>query len=693
MKFQIKHEIRGRLRIHSLQQKSMTIHQADVLCFYLENLTGVREAKVYHRTADAVVVYDCSRDAIIDALRRYRYEEEGALVPASVVENSTRKIGAEFSDQLFRMLVKRAAMRLILPYRFRAVYTILRYRKYLAAGLRSLWNRSLDVHVLDATAVGAAILTGRYSTAGSTMFLMEIGDILEDWTHKKSVHDLAKSLSLNTGKVWTVRGGKEMQVEGSDIVPGDEIIVYVGTVIPFDGEVVSGEAMVNQSSLTGESVPVRKAAGSYAYAGTVVEEGELHVRVAETGGESRFEKILEMIEDTEKMKSEVESRAFHMADKLVPYTLGGALLTYLLTRNITKTMAVLMVDFSCALKLATPISVISAIREAREHRINVKGGKFFEAVAEADTIIFDKTGTLTDAKPTVRTVIPFCDMDPDELLRVAACMEEHFPHSMAKAVVEAAREKGLDHEEMHSRVEYIVAHGISTKIGDKKAVIGSPHFVFEDEGCKIPDGKQELFDNLPPECSHLHMAIDGSLAAVICIEDPMKAEAPEVIRKLKAIGFKHIVMMTGDSSRAAESVARKAGISEFYSEVLPEDKAGYVEKRKAEGSRVIMVGDGINDSPALSAADVGIAISDGAELARNIADITIEGDGLQNLVILKTLSMLLMKRIKNNYRFIIGFNGGLLALGVTSLITPSVSALLHNSSTLMIGMRNLTDLL
>ena len=565
--------------------------------------------------------------------------------------------------------------------------------KYIWKGIKCLWARKIEVPVLDATAIGVSVARGDFSTAGSVMFLLGIGEILEEWTHKKSVDDLARTMSLNVSKVWLKTEDQEVLVPASKIKAGDRIVIRMGTVIPFDGDIVDGEAMINQASLTGESVSVRKTVGSYAYAGTVVEEGEITVGVKQVSGNSRFDKIVTMIEESEKLKSGVESKAEHLADRLVPYSLGGTALTYLLTRNVTKALSILMVDFSCALKLSMPISVLSAIREANLYNITVKGGKYLEAVAEADTIVFDKTGTLTKATPTVVDVVPFDGRTPDELLCIAACLEEHFPHSMAKAVVNAAKEKNLDHEEMHSKVEYVVAHGISTTIDDKNVIIGSSHFVFEDEKCTIPEGKQELFDSLPEEYSHLYLAIENQLAGVICIEDPLREEAKTVVAELKKTGFGKIVMMTGDSDRTASAIAKRVGVDDYYSEVLPEDKAAFVEKEKAAGRKVIMIGDGINDSPALSAADVGIAISNGAEIAREIADITVGADDLGQIVTLRRLSNRLMKRIQSNYRFIVGFNSGLIVLGVTGVIQPTTSALLHNTSTLAIGLKSMKNLL
>ena len=573
-------------------------------------------------------------------------------------------------------------------------YTAVVSVKYIWKGIRTLAKGKIEVPVLDATAIGVSMFRGDYGTASSVMFLLGVGELLEEWTHKKSVGDLARSMSLNVGKVWLKKDGQEILVPSEKIVSGDEIVVHMGNLVPFDGEVSDGEGMVNQASLTGESVPVRRTLGSVVYAGTVLEEGELTILVKQTGGSSRYEKITAMIEESEKLKSGLESKAEHLADRLVPYSLGGTALTYLLTQNATKALSILMVDFSCALKLAMPISVLSAIREANQHKITVKGGKFLEAVADADTIVFDKTGTLTKAQPTVAEVVSFSETkNPDELLRIAACLEEHFPHSMAKAVVDAAREKHLDHEEMHSKVEYIVAHGISTTIEGKKAVIGSYHFVFEDENSVIPKGMEEKFSRLPAEYSHLYLAIEGVLAAVICIEDPLRPEAAEIVRQLKKAGLKKIVMMTGDSERTAKAIAKKVGVDEYYAEVLPEDKANFVEKEKAEGRKVIMIGDGINDSPALSAADVGIAISEGAEIAREIADITVAADDLAEILVLRMLSNRLMKRIHRNYRFIVTFNAGLILLGVGGILQPTTSALLHNTSTLYIGLKSMGNLL
>ena len=609
------------------------------------------------------------------------------------LQNSGRELNREYWDKLVNKVFLYGANKIFLPNPIRECITLTKSVKYLWNGVRTLASRKIEVPVLDATAIGVSIARNNMNTAGSIMFLLGIGEILEEWTHKKSVDDLARSMSLNVGKVWLCQGEQDILVSTSDVKAGDLVRVHMGNIIPFDGTVVSGEAMVNQASLTGESIPVQKNAEGIVYAGTVLEEGELVMRVDQTNGSSRYEKIVTMIEESEKLKTSMESKASHLADKLVPYTLLGTGLTYALTRNATKALSVLMVDFSCALKLAMPISVLSAIREASLHNITVKGGKYLEAMAEADTIVFDKTGTLTKANPTVVDVVSFNGQDSDELLRIAACLEEHFPHSMAKAVVDAAAEKNLEHEEVHSEVEYIVAHGISSMIDGQKVVIGSHHFVFEDEKCTVDSEKMGTFNSLPPEYSHLYMAINNRLAAVICIEDPLREEAAAVIRSLKMAGICKVVMMTGDSDRTAKAIAKKAGIDEYYSEVLPEDKANFVEKEKAKGRKVIMIGDGINDSPALSAADIGISISDGAEIAREIADVTIGADNLYEIVTLKALSNSLVKRIDKNYRFIVSFNAGLIVLGITGIIPPTMSALLHNGSTLAIGMKSMENLL
>lgn len=691
MKFYIKHESRGRIRIH-LAQKRMSSVQAETLLYYLQNQKQVSFAKVYDRTGDAVICYQGERSEIIRMVQTFHYEE--VELPTELIESSGRELNNEYQEKLISKVIYHFGRKWFLPAPIRTAYTAVVSVKYIWKGIQTLAKGKIEVPVLDATAIGVSMFRGDYGTASSVMFLLGVGELLEEWTHKKSVGDLARSMSLNVGKVWLKKDGQEILVPSEKIVPGDEVVVHMGNLVPFDGEVSDGEGMVNQASLTGESVPVRRTLGSVVYAGTVLEEGELTILVKQTGGSSRYEKITAMIEESEKLKSGLESKAEHLADRLVPYSLGGTALTYLLTRNATKALSILMVDFSCALKLAMPISVLSAIREANQHKITVKGGKFLEAVADADTIVFDKTGTLTKAQPTVAEVVSFSETkSPDELLRIAACLEEHFPHSMAKAVVDAAKEKHLDHEEMHSKVEYIVAHGISTTIEGKKAVIGSYHFVFEDENSVIPEGMEEKFRHLPAEYSHLYLAIEGVLAAVICIEDPLRPEAAEIVRQLKKAGLKKIVMMTGDSERTAKAIAKKVGVDEYYAEVLPEDKANFVEKEKAEGRKVIMIGDGINDSPALSAADVGIAISEGAEIAREIADITVAADDLAEILVLRMLSNRLMKRIHRNYRFIVTFNAGLILLGVGGILQPTTSALLHNTSTLYIGLKSMGNLL
>ena len=690
MRFKIEHEIRGRVRLH-ICQKRMTCRQADQLEYFLTKLNGVISVKVVERNQDVVICYSDNREEMLRAIQRFSYEK--AEAPDSYLQNSGREMNGEYWEKMVNHVVLHYGKKIFLPLPVRTFLTTLKSVKYIWKGVRTLAKCRIEVPVLDATAIGVSMLRGDFSTASSVMFLLGFGEILEDWTHKKSVDDLARSMSLNVSKVWLITEDSEVQVGTDEIKPGDRVRIHMGTVIPFDGIVTEGEAMVNEASLTGESMPVAKHESSYVYAGTVMEEGELTIRVKETSGSTKFEKIVTMIEETEKLKSAVESKAEHLADRLVPYTLAGTALTYALTRNVTKALSILMVDFSCALKLAMPISVLAAIREANAHHITVKGGKFLEAVAEADTIVFDKTGTLTKAQPTVVDVVSFNGDSKENLLRLAACMEEHFPHSMAKAVMDAAKERGLTHEEMHSKVEYIVAHGISTMVDGRKAIIGSHHFVFEDEKCTIPVGKEELFRNLPEEYSHLYLGIEGKLAAVICIEDPLRPEAPEVVKALRKAGFTQIVMMTGDSDRTAKAIATRVGVDKYYSEVLPEDKAKFVEEAKAQGRKVLMVGDGINDSPALSAADVGIAISDGAELAREIADITIGADDLSVMVTLKEISNGLMDKIHKNYRRIVGINGSLIALGVTGVIQPTMSALLHNTSTLLIGMDSMKSVL
>jgi len=692
MKFTIKHESRGRMRVH-MEQYRMTYEQADTLLYVIHNHRNVTFVKVYDRTADAVIEYVGDREQIIELLRHFHYES--ANVPQTVIKTSGRELNNSYQEKLIGSVVWHYSKKLLLPLPIRIALTIGRSVKYIGIGLKCLLQRKIEVPVLDATAITVSLITKDFSTASSIMFLLGIGELLEEWTHKKSVDDLARSMSLNVSKVWLrTPENQEILVESSKIEKGDKVVVHMGNVIPFDGEVLDGEAMVNQASLTGESVPVQRTVGNTVFAGTVVEEGEITIRVKEVEGNNRFDQIVTMIEESEKLKSELEGKAEHYADKLVPWTLGATGLTYLLTRNVTKAMSILMVDFCCALKLAMPISVLSAIREASLYNVTVKGGKFLEAVAEADTIVFDKTGTLTKAHPTVVDVVNFNDeYSSDDMLRVAACLEEHFPHSMAKAVVDAASKKGLSHEEMHTKVEYIVAHGIATSINGKRTVIGSYHFVFEDEKCVVPAGKEQLFESLPLYYSHLYLAVEGMLSAVICIEDPLRDEAAAVVTSLKKAGISKVVMMTGDSERTASVIAKKVGVDEYYAEVLPEDKAAFVEREKAKGRKVIMIGDGINDSPALSAANVGIAISDGAEIAREIADITVGSDDLYQIVTLKYISNALMKRIKSNYRKIVGFNSGLIALGVAGVLPPTTTALLHNGSTILISVNSMKNLL
>lgn len=689
MKFVIKHEIKGRVRVHFLSGE-MTYRQADILQYYLMTNNSVESSTVYNRTNDVAISYNCDRKVIIDLLRAFSYDK--TEVPESYLENSGRELNEHYKEKLITMVAVRYGSRVLLPYPVKIVMTAYRAFKYVLKGVKTLAKGKLEVPVLDATAIGVSMLRRDINTAGSIMFLLGIGELLEEWTHKKSVDDLARSMSLNVGSVWLKNGDTEIKVPYNKIKTGDIVVARMSEVVPFDGEVVDDEAMINQASMTGESIPVRKTVGSYVYAGTVVEEGEISILVKETGGSGKFDKIVTMIEESEKLKSSLEGKAEHLADKLVPYSLGGTILTYLLTGNATKAISILMVDYSCALKLAMPISVLAAIRQANDYNITVKGGKFLEKVAVADTIVFDKTGTLTKAEPTVVDVVPFDDRSKDELLRIAACLEEHFPHSIANAVVNAAVKKNLVHEELHSKVEYIVAHGIATTINDKRAVIGSYHFVMEDEKCEIPEDKMEEFKNLPTEYSHLYLAIENKLSAVILIEDPLRREAVKTIKKLKKLGISKVVMMTGDSERTAKAIAKKVGVDEYYSEVLPEDKAKFVEKEVDAGRCVIMVGDGINDSPALSKADVGIAISNGAQVAREIADITVDGEDLEQIVTLIKISKKLMKKIHRNYREIVGINSALIILGVAGVLPPTTSALLHNTSTLAIGLNSMKDL-
>ena len=690
MKCTILHESVGRLRVH-MHCAGMSLHQADVLEYYLRGVSGVREARVYDRTQDAVVLYEGQRQSVIAALAAFSFSEAEAmdLVP----EHTARALNREFEDKLAVTVMRRCISKLFLPVPITSALAVIRSVRYIREGLKALWHGKLSVAVLDATAVTVSLVRGDFSTAGSVMFMLRLGEILEEWTHKKSVADLAGAMSLNVDKVWLQVGGTEVLTPVSDVQEGDLVVVRTGGMIPLDGKVVSGEAMVNQSSMTGESMPVVKRVGSYVYAGTVAEEGECVICVDKASGGGRYDRIVRMIEESEKLKSTAEDKAARLADRLVPYTLGGTALTYLLTRNITKTLAVLMVDFSCALKLAIPIAVLSAMRESSGHHISVKGGRFLEAVARADTIVFDKTGTLTHATPTVAQVVPFGGREEAEMLRLAACLEEHYPHSIANAVVEEAKKRGLSHEEYHSQVQYVVAHGISSMVEGKKVLIGSAHFVFEDEGCHVPVGEEDKFAALPAEYSHLYLCIAGELAAVICIHDPLRREARAAVAALHECGFTNVVMMTGDNRKTAEAVAAEVGVDAVYAEVLPEDKAAFIHQQREKGHTVIMVGDGVNDSPALSEADAGIAISTGAAIAREIADITIASEDLFALVTLRRLGEGLMRRIHRNYRFIVGFNFSLIVLGVAGILPPTTSALLHNMSTLGISLRSMTDLL
>lgn len=690
IRFTVKHDIKGRIRIH-LTRGRLSVRQADLFSFYLASLPQVTAAKVYERIGDAAITYTGSKEDLIAEILRFSFDDEelNEIVPAT----STRELNQEFQEKLVTKCLTRCFTKIFLPAPVRAIWTAIQSVPFIIKGIRKLAGRKLEVEVLDATAITVSMLRSDFNTAGSVMFLLGIGELLEDWTHKKSVSDLAGSMSLNIERVWQKTGDGEVLVPISDIKEGDLVSVRVGSVIPLDGIVDSGEAMVNQASMTGESEPVRKENGMYVYAGTAVEEGNLIVRVKKAAGSTRFERIVKMIEESEKLKSSLETKASGLADALVPWSLGGTIVTYLLTRNVTKAISILMVDFSCALKLAMPLSVLSAMREASSYKMTVKGGSFMEAVAEADTIVFDKTGTLTKAQPVVADVVTFEGRDRSEMLRIAACLEEHFPHSMANAVVRAARERNLAHEEMHSQVEYIVAHGISSMVENKKVVIGSAHFIFEDEKCTVPAGEQEKYDALPVEFSHLYLAIGGELAAVICIADPLRPEACDVMKALRALGIKRTVMLTGDSERTAAAIAAEVGVDDYRAEVLPEDKANFVEQERAAGHTVIMLGDGINDSPALSAANVGVAISDGAAIAREIADITIAAENLFELVALRRIAQGLMSRINSNYRFVIGFNGSLIGLGVAGVLAPATSAMMHNLSTLGISLRSMTNLI
>lgn len=690
MKFRIIHETRGRLRLQA-PQCNMTLEEADQLEAYIARLPGVRQATVHERNCNMIVYYTGDRLAVIDGIRAFKYDY--STMEKSTLENSSRSLNRYYQDKLASLVLGRIARKLLLPVPLRQIRTTVHSVRYIWRGLRCVFNKKLEVEVLDALSIGVSILRSDFGTASSVMFLLKLGELLEEWTRKKSLSDLARCMSLNVDRVWLKTGDTEVLMPISDIKTGDLICVHTGNVIPLDGRITEGVASVNQASLTGESIAVAKSIGSVVYAGTVVEEGECVIAVEQMQGSSRYDQIVGMIESSEKLKSTTESRALALADKLVPYSLTGTIITYLLTRNITRAVSILMVDFSCALKLSMPLAVLSAMRECGGYHITVKGGKYLEAVAKADTIVFDKTGTLTHAVPTVAEVIPFGGRDAESVLRIAACLEEHYPHSMANAVVKEAVQQGIAHDEMHSEVEYVVAHGIASRINGKKVVIGSHHFVFEDESCTVPADEQEKFDTLPEQYSHLYLAIGGELSGVICIADPLREEAAEVLNSLRKLGIKKAVMMTGDNERTAAAIARQVGVDEFYAEVLPEDKAHFVEQEKAAGRKVIMIGDGINDSPALSAADVGIAISDGAAIAREIADITIAADDLFELATLKRISNALLSRINGNYRFVLGFNGTLIALGAFGILPPATSALLHNISTIGISVRSMTNLL
>lgn len=690
MKCKILHESRGRIRVH-LMCNRMTLHDADILEYYMRNIDGVTSVKVYDRTQDAIIIYKTERKNIIRALAKFSFKAKEAI--ELVPEHTSRQLHRDFEDRLIFTTVSHIATKLFLPVPIRTALTLFRSIKYIRKGLKALLSRKLSVSVLDATAVSVSIIRGDFSTASSVMFMLNLGEILEDWTHKKSVADLASTMSLNVDKVWLKTDTCEVLVPIGDIQAGDKIVVRAGNMIPLDGKVVSGEATVNQSSMTGESLPVVKTVGSYVYAGTVAEEGECVICVDKASGSGKYDRIVRMIEESEKLKSVAEDKASSLADKLVPYMLGGTILTYLLTRNVTKAMAVLMVDFSCALKLAMPIAVLSAMRESNDYNISVKGGRFLEAVANANTVVFDKTGTLTYATPKVAEIVTFGNHTENEMLRLAACLEEHYPHSMANAVVDEAKKRGLSHEEYHSEVKYVVAHGISSAVNNKKVIIGSYHFVFEDEGCSIPEGDEEKFHSLSPEYSHLYLCISGELAAVICIYDPLRSEAKDAIAALHKCGISKVVMMTGDNKKTAKAVAKIVGVDEYYAEVLPEDKADFIRSEKAKGRKVIMIGDGVNDSPALSEADAGIAINTGAAIAKEIADITIASENLFEIVTLRKLSEALMSRIHRNYRFIVSFNLMLIILGVSGVILPTTSALFHNMSTLGISLKSMTNLL
>ena len=690
MKCTILHEGRGRMRVHVCNVR-MTLHRADVLEAYLNHHDAIEKATVYERTGDVVLYYRGRRADAVQALSHYKFDQPE--LDALVTTADSRKLNQEYQEKMCDLVAGHFFRKLFLPAPIRAAYTVWRSIAFVWKGVRCLLRRRLEVEVLDALSIGVSVLRGDFSTAGSVMFLLNLGSLLEEWTRKKSLDDLARSMALNVDKVWVRSQGTEVLLPLTKVQPGDEIVVRSGNMVPLDGTVIEGEAMVNQAALTGESMPVRKAKGATVYAGTVVEEGECVFLAKAAGGANRYDKIVAMIEESEKLKSSTENRALELADKLVPWCLAGTVVTYALTRNVTRAISILMVDFSCALKLSMPLAVLSAMRECGTAHITVKGGKYLEALAKADTIVFDKTGTLTRATPQVVDIIPFSNSEKDDVLRLAACLEEHFPHSMANAVVRAAREQGLSHEEMHSEVEYIVAHGIASRVGGERVVIGSYHFVFEDEHCIVPADEQEKFDRMPAEYSHLYMAASGQLVGVICIADPLRPEAASVLHQLHKLGIRNTVMMTGDSYRTAEAIARQVGVDQFFAEVLPEDKANFVQKAKAEGRTVVMIGDGINDSPALSAADIGIAINSGAAIAREIADVTIKADSLEELVTLKTIANALQHRVSSNYRFVLSFNSTLIALGALGILQPAASAMLHNLSTIGISLRSMTNLI
>ena len=690
MKCTILHEGKGRMRVH-VEKVRMTLHRADVLEAYLNHHDAIVHAAVYERTGDVVITYTGRRSAAIAVLAGYKFDV--AEYDALVTSADSRRLNREYQDKMFDLVAGRCLRKLFLPAPLDAAYTAFRSIRFLWKGVRCVLSRRLEVEVLDALSIGVSLLRGDFGTAGSVMFLLNLGSLLEEWTRKKSLDDLARSMALNVDKVWVRSQGTEVLVPLTKVRSGDEVVVRSGNMIPLDGTVLEGEAMVNQAALTGEAMPVRKAEGSTLYAGTVVEEGECVFIAKAEGGSNRYDKIVAMIEESEKLKSSTENRALVLADKLVPWCLGATVVTYLLTRNATRAISCLMVDFSCALKLSMPLAVLSAMRECGSYHITVKGGKYLEALSKADTIVFDKTGTLTRATPQVVEVVPFSGCNEREVLQLAACLEEHFPHSMANAVVRAAKERGISHEEMHSEVEYIVAHGIASRVGGERVVIGSHHFVFEDEKCTIPAAEQQKFDALKPAYSHLYMAASGQLVGVICISDPLRPEAAAVLNGLRALGIRNTVMMTGDSERTAAAIAKQVGVDRFFAEVLPEDKANFVQQAKAEGHTVVMIGDGINDSPALSAADIGIAINSGAAIAREIADVTIKADSLEELVALKAIANSLQKRVHANYRFVLTFNSALIALGALGILQPASSAMLHNLSTIGISLKSMTNLL